>query len=101
MALQRLLHEPERCRLVAGLRDVALEDLALVIDGAPQIHHLAIELHEHLIKVPSPVAKAAHPRDSLALDFSREHRTEPVPPQPHRLMTNVDAALEQQVLDGR
>ena len=28
-----------------------------------------------------------------------EQRTEPVPPEPYRLMTNVDATLGQQVLD--
>ena len=28
-----------------------------------------------------------------------EHRTEPVPAEPHRLMTNVDATLGQQIPD--
>jgi hypothetical protein len=28
-----------------------------------------------------------------------KHLTEPVPPEPHRLMTNVDATFGQQVLD--
>ena len=32
-------------------------------------------------------------------DLRGEHRTEPVPPEPHRLVTDVDAALEQQILD--
>ena len=32
-------------------------------------------------------------------DLGREHRTEPVPPQTHRLVADVDAALEQDVLD--
>ena len=32
-------------------------------------------------------------------DLRHEHRTEPVPPQPHRLMADIDAALEQNVLD--
>jgi hypothetical protein len=32
-------------------------------------------------------------------DLAGEHRPKPVPPQPHRLMADVDAALEQQVLD--
>tara|TARA_E500000331_G_scaffold322927_1_gene338143 strand:- start:239 stop:373 length:135 start_codon:yes stop_codon:yes gene_type:complete len=32
-------------------------------------------------------------------DLSQKHRTEPVPPEPHRLMTNVDATLGQQILD--
>jgi len=32
-------------------------------------------------------------------DLSRKYRTEPVPPEAHRLMTDVDAAFEQQILD--
>ena len=32
-------------------------------------------------------------------DLRREHRTEPIPPQPHRLVANVDAAFEQNVLN--
>ncbi len=31
-------------------------------------------------------------------DFRCENRTEPVPLEPHRLTTDVDAALEQQIL---
>jgi hypothetical protein len=43
--------------------------------------------------------KALHPADPLAPDVSGEHRAEAVPPQPDRLVANVDAALEQQVFD--
>ena len=32
-------------------------------------------------------------------DLRREHRTEPVPPEPHRLVADVDASLEQNILD--
>jgi len=32
-------------------------------------------------------------------DLGGEQWTEPVPPEPYRLMTNVDATLGQQVLD--
>ena len=37
--------------------------------------------------------------NSLLPDFGGEQQTEPVPPDPHRLMTNVDATLGQQALD--
>ncbi len=30
-------------------------------------------------------------------DFRGEHRTEPVPPEPHGFMANIDAALDQQI----
>ena len=32
-------------------------------------------------------------------DLVREHRTETVPPEPYRLVTDVDAPLEQNILD--
>ncbi len=32
-------------------------------------------------------------------DLRSEHRTEPVPPEANRPVANVDAALEQQILD--
>ena len=32
-------------------------------------------------------------------DLRGEHRAEPVPPETYRLVADVDAALEQQVLD--
>jgi hypothetical protein len=32
-------------------------------------------------------------------DRGREHRTEPVPPVPNRLVADIDAALEQEILD--
>ena len=59
---------------------------------------LAVNLHEHLVQVPTLVRivwmfKATFP------DLSRKHRTEPVPPETHRLVANIDAALEQDVLD--
>ena len=36
---------------------------------------------------------------SLAPDVGREHWPEPVPPKLHSLVTNVDPAFEQQILD--
>jgi hypothetical protein len=54
--------------------------LAFLIDGAPQIVHLAADLDVHLLKVPVPVAKSVHSRDPLPADVRSEHRPEPVPP---------------------
>jgi hypothetical protein len=99
VALQRLLYEAQGSRLVAGFGNVALEDLALVVDRAPQVHHLAVHLDVHLIEMPSPVFEAPHAADPLPADVGGEQRTEPVPPVPHRFMTDVDAALEQEVFD--
>ena len=32
-------------------------------------------------------------------DLRNEHRTEAVPPEPHRLVADVDASLKQQIFD--
>jgi hypothetical protein len=70
-----------------------------MIDRPPQVDHLAIQLHVHLVEMPAPVTEPSHPAHALATDISRKYGTEAIPPLPHRLVTNVDAALEQQVLD--
>jgi hypothetical protein len=43
------------------------------------------------------MAEAPHPAHPLAADVTRKQRAEPVPPQPHRLVAEVDPAL---MLDG-
>ena len=35
--------------------------------------------------------------NSLLPYLCREHQTEPVPPEPHGLMTDIDVTLEQQI----
>nr|WP_239807239.1 hypothetical protein [Croceicoccus hydrothermalis] len=68
-----------------------------MIDGTPELHHLTVYADVHFVLVPLPMAKTAHPIYPLAANVGREHRTEPVPPQPDRLMANVDAAFRQEV----
>jgi len=41
-----------------------------------------------------------HPIDPFAPDLSGEHWPEPVPPEPHGLVADVDAALGQEVLNA-
>ena len=72
--------------------------LTFMIDRSPEVDHLTIELHVHLVEMPLPVSKPSHPAHSLPPNVSCEQRPEPVPPVPHRLMADVDPALEQQVL---
>ena len=33
------------------------------------------------------------------VDLGRKHRAEPVPPEPYRLVADIDAPLKQQILD--
>ena len=97
--LQGFLQKHQSRCFIALFRNETFEDLALVINRTPQIMTLAVDPDEHLVEVPAPVTKATHPIHPLAPDVGREQRAEPVPPQPYRLVANVDTQLEQQVLD--
>ena len=99
MTLQRVPDEPQSRCLVPCPGDVALQHLPLVIDSSPEVDHLTIELHVHLVEMPLPVAKLTHAADPLPADVGCENGAEPVPPMPNRLMADVDPPLEQQVLD--
>jgi hypothetical protein len=70
-----------------------------VIDSPPEIAELAVDLHEHLIQMPTPLGEAAQMRNPLLSDLRREHRAEPVPPKSDGLMADVDPTFGQQILD--
>ena len=97
------LHDPLeklQCRtFVSSCGDHSLQDFALMIDGAPEIAELAVDLHKDLIQTPAPLRIAAHVRDASLADLCGEHRAKPVLPEPDRLMADVDPAFGQQVLD--
>src|SRR5260370_17417930 len=57
--LQQLAHELQRGMLVPFRLDQDIEDLALGIDGAPQVDHAAFDLHIALIQVPTRVGFGA------------------------------------------
>jgi len=92
--------EEIQCRLlIPTFGHNRLEDFAFAIDRAPKIMPFAVDLHEDLVEVPSPVGKCPHTIDALAPDLGREHRAEPVPPEPDRLVADLDPALVQQIFD--
>ena len=99
MPLQRLCHEAQSCGLVAGFGNIAFQHLALVIDGAPQVHHLPVHPHVSFIQMPLTVAEPAHAADPLTTNVGGKQRSKLVPPEPHRLVTQIDPMLEQKVLD--
>src|SRR5271166_6287789 len=70
-----------------------------MVDGAPEIAELAIDLHKDLIQMPAPLRIAARMRDASLADLGGEHWAKPVPPEPDGLMTDVNPALGQQILD--
>ena len=52
-----------------------------------------------VIGAVSLIAIGAHRLYPLPTEFCGEYRPEPVPPEPHRLVSAIDATLEEQVLD--
>ena len=59
---------------------------------------LAVDIYKHLIKAPAPLAITVELTHSVLTDLIGEQRSEPVPPEPYSLMTNVDAVLEENIL---
>src|SRR5258707_10488760 len=70
-----------------------------MVDGAPKVVELAVDLHKHLVQVPAPLRLAAHVRDASLTDLGGEHRAKPVPPEPDGLVADVDPALGQEIFD--
>ena len=59
---------------------------------------LAIDPHEDLVQVPASAGIRSVPHEPLA-DLGGKHRSEAVPPKPHRLVAEVGPRLEQQIFD--
>jgi hypothetical protein len=75
------------------------DDFAFVIDSPPEVMGDAVDLHENLVQVPPPMRKGPHSIHPLAANLGGEHWPKSVPPEPHGLMADLDAALMQEVLD--
>ncbi len=70
-----------------------------MIDGSPEIVGLSVDLHEHLVQVPLPLGDMTHVAGAADADLAGEHRPEPINPQPHALMADIDPALMEKVFD--
>jgi len=70
-----------------------------MVDGAPEIKELAIDLHKDLVQMPAPLRIGSHLRDPRLSDLGREYRPKPVPPKPDGLVADVDPTLGQKILD--
>ena len=73
------------------------QDLALMVDGAPQIAELAVDLHEHLVQMPAPLRIAAHVRDASLPNLGGEHWAKTVPPEPNGLEVVRGRSLDPKV----
>jgi hypothetical protein len=99
MALHRTFQKPERGLAIPPPAGKNLEDLAFVIHGAPQVMRLAADPDERFIQMLSPLGMTSMLLNSPLPDLCSEHRTEPVPPEPHCFVADIDAPLEQEIFD--
>src|SRR5580700_10218353 len=51
-----------------------------MVDGAPKIAELAVDLHKHLIQMPAQLRIGSHLHDLPLSDLGGEYRPKPVPP---------------------
>ncbi|KAF0231185.1 MAG: hypothetical protein FD175_1054 [Beijerinckiaceae bacterium] len=70
-----------------------------MISRAPEVVFLAVDLHEDLVKMPPPMAESPHRLNAVSPDLSSQNGSEPVPPEPHRLVGDIDTPLVKQILD--
>src|SRR5258707_1862055 len=91
---EQLAHQPECRALVAAALNQHVENFALVIDGAPQVHPLARDANDHFVEMP-PVARAW----AGVSEPARKTGPELQNPAPHRLIGNLQASLGQELLN--
>ena len=80
--------------LVALGLDQHIENLALGVDGAPQINHPPIDFQIDFVKMPGRMRLRA----ALA-QMRGDHRPEVVHPAAHGLVRDCDPALSEQIFD--
>ena len=90
---EQFAHQLQGSPPVSPRLDQDIEDLALVIDGAPQIHSPSSDAHDHLVQMP-PVARAGPPLPQPP----RDHRAELPHPAPDRLIGDIEPALGKKFL---
>src|SRR5271166_2681008 len=91
---QELAHQFQRSVLVSLRLDQHVEDLALGVDGPPEVDHSAVDFQIDLVEMPSRMRLQA-----TLSQVGRDHRSEMVHPTPNRLVRHRHSALRQQILD--
>src|SRR5208282_5783022 len=92
--LQELAHQFQRGVLVSLGLDQHVENLALSINGPPQVDHLAVDFQIDLVEMPRRVRLRA-----TLSQVGRNHWSETVHPTPNRLVGHRQSAFRQQILD--
>jgi len=91
---EQLAHEPDSCALVSSALNQDLEDLALMIDRAPQVHMPAGDPDDHFVEMPAITRSRTAPSQSPG-----DRRSEFEHPTANALVGNVEPALGQQLLN--
>ena len=91
---QKFAHQFQRGVLVALGLDQHIQNLALGVDGAPQVNHAPIDFQIDLVKMPDRM------RFGTALaQFRCNDRPEMIYPASECLVRNCNSALGEQILD--
>ena len=91
---QKLAHQFQRGVLVALGLDQHIQNLALGVDGAPQVDHAPIDFQIDLVKMPDRM------RSGTALaQFRCYDRPEMIHPASDCFVRNCNSALREQILD--
>ena len=99
MPLHRFSEEFQRGFSIPALGHKGFQDFSFVINGSPKVMGDAIDLHEDLVQMPTPVGQGPHSLHPFAPDLGGKHWAKAVPPEPHGFMADLDAPLMQEVLD--
>src|ERR1700732_3807061 len=91
---EQLAHQLDGRRPVSTALDQDLEDLALVVDGTPQIHVLARDPDDHFVEMPAITRSRTAPPQS-----SSDRRSEFEHPTANALVGDVEPTLGKQFLN--
>jgi hypothetical protein len=91
---KQLAHQLDRRRPVSTTLDEDLEDLALVVDGTPQIHLLARDPDNHFVEMPA-IARSRTAPSQAPSDRGSEFEH----PTANAFVGEVEATLGKQLLD--
>src|SRR5208282_4441826 len=92
--LKQLAHQFHGCSLVAPSLHKEVENLAFIVNRAPEPELTARNRHGHLIEMPP----RRWPRASTA-KLPSELRPEPQDPSPHRFVGDIQPTLSEQIFD--
>ena len=83
---------------IPPLCDEHLKNLAFVIYCPPKIMCLAVVTRKNLVQMPAP-ERIRMVLNAPFSDLRPKHRAKTVPPEPYRLVADIDASFKQKILD--